>query len=803
MTPVRLLLSALILCFAPLARAQEVFPDPVEVPNPAEVPPAPLVRTAGIGPAPGIVVRVTENTTGGGWVFILKQCKELGISRIDLLVKQDEDNFVSPRTGRTLQSGELLVALPGEKTAEGWENSDWLVEMLARAAEMNIEVWAWWPCFHDADAAQRFPAAAYRSQRNEVFVDPAVPGVRERQEELLGKLLKTYYFNGVSLDWVRYNAWSDGLGGPLMERFAREQGFRASADELKSDIWKARWFENRATLLADWVGSISRQMRTRFPRTRWGAFLEPEQFSELGINFALFGRSGIDFIQPMAYWKDFKKTAEWAGTTMRRHRSLTGGTSFWPTIGVDHPIAELERAIGSFPVDPMSGLSFFTFGSWEQKTFNHLRELLTKSRPTRLLLGYEVEAPVPAASAPLVVPTGIPSAKRAEPKAFSDESSIWSVVCLGELYRRRALEARNDDPVVPVLAFHTFIEAEGGSPAYAYKCSGAYLDALLDAISTAGFNVIPLSRLQSYLIAGDPAMLPAKPIVITTDDASDSVRTVLHPRMVQRKMPYTIAAVTSWLGETAENIRPTFEFGQPQATMTWQGLREVYESKLVEIVSHSDDLHYQTTEAPLVMEGTPAETTRQYLKEHERIETNNEYMRRIRLDMLTSRRKLEKFGFRPPTIFCWPYGDWTATTRSIAESTGFTHFLLFDHPGVFASRESAGVNIPRLPFMRADEKIPLRFPGDRAEAQSWWLAFLSQARLAMSEPLLKAALAQLAPENINHPQAEITRAALDFVRGNAGAGSDRLTRLRRLYPFDPVIGPAIDRTADQFQPKPK
>ena len=29
-----------------------------------------------------------------------------GITRIDLLVKQDEDNFKSPRTGQTLQSGD-------------------------------------------------------------------------------------------------------------------------------------------------------------------------------------------------------------------------------------------------------------------------------------------------------------------------------------------------------------------------------------------------------------------------------------------------------------------------------------------------------------------------------------------------------------------------------------------------------------------------------------------------------------------------------------------------------------------------
>lgn len=80
---------------------------------------APDVSKAGSGIPRGIVVRSTENVTKGGWVRIVNKCKELGIKRIEILVKQDEDEFKSHRTGQVLQSGELLVALPGEKTAKG------------------------------------------------------------------------------------------------------------------------------------------------------------------------------------------------------------------------------------------------------------------------------------------------------------------------------------------------------------------------------------------------------------------------------------------------------------------------------------------------------------------------------------------------------------------------------------------------------------------------------------------------------------------------------------------------------------
>ena len=111
------------------------------------------------------------------------------------------------------------------------------------------------------------------------------------------------------------------------------------------------------------------------------------------------------------------------------------------------------------------------------------------------------------------------------------DTSVWSVVCLGELYRRGALPDRNIDPVCPVMAFHTFADAAAGTPVFLYKCSTAYLDAFLDAIAAAGFNVTPLSRLQNFLITGDASMLPPRPLVITLDDAfGKRLQTVRSPR---------------------------------------------------------------------------------------------------------------------------------------------------------------------------------------------------------------------------------------------------------------------------------
>ena len=234
----------------------------------------------------------------------------------------------------------------------------------------------------------------------------------------------------------------------------------------------------------------------------------------------------------------------------------------------------------------------------------------------------------------------------------------------------------------------------------------------------------PLSRLQSYAITGDAAFLPPRPIVISIDDGSQSVLKLFHPRALKRKFPYTIALDTSWMSETDESTHGTGEPGGSDPTMTWKEAKQLYESGLVEVISHSDGLHYQAMDLPLSDEGLPAETVRQWLVEKNRLETTQEYERRIRIDMDTSRRKLAEHGFPIPSFLCWPYGEWSLASKAIARQSGFTHFLGFDTPPIFVSRDTAADgNLPRIPVLRKDETIPLNFPTDKAEQQAWWLAF--------------------------------------------------------------------------------
>lgn len=769
--------------------------------EPADAGPSP---TPAATPLPqGIVVRTTENVTSGGWVWLLNQAHDSGITRVDLLVKQDEDNFHSPRTGAVLQSGELLVALPGEKTAVGWENSDWLRDLLARAKELNIKVFAWFPCFHDAQLAAAFPDAAYQSARAEKFVEAGNPLVQKRIEELLTKLIETYPFDGVSLDWVRWNSWNDGTAGPMGHDFIRRWDRDLKPVDLENDYTKARWYELRATTLADWIGRTIVAARNRHPNIKWSAFLLPPEFTEACQSYPRLGRCGLDYLQPMGYWPDWKKTPEWVGNNeiAPHQRDLTRGTAFWPTLGIDAPPAEIERAVRSLPADPIAGLSWFTYGTWEQKTFDKLRAVEQTIADARAITGVSAANAIVAPAASTRA-SSVPAHKSVEPKSFGDDATVWSVACLAELYKRGALAPKGDEPVCPVLAFHVFGEAAVGESGYLYKCSTAYLDALLKAISDAGFSVCPLSRLQSYLITGDPAMLPPKPLVITIDDGSETAYKFFRPRAAKYHFPYTIALVTSWLSEPGQPPETNQLGGAADATMSWAEAKELLDDRNVDVIAHSDAMHYQAIEVPGTDEAFPAETVRQFLGERGRLETNAEYERRIRNDMNLNRAKLIGHGFPAPTIFCWPYGEWNQAAKAIGRQIGFTHFLLFDTPATFVSHENTREDdLPRIPVMRGDEKVPVTFPTDAAEQQAWWLAFLKTGRVSMSRAMLTATLAQLTPENAARPEAEIARASIDYLRGDAAAGTARLLELRRTNPLDGGLLGAVDQTLNLFSPR--
>lgn len=725
-----------------------------------------------------IVVRTTENVTRGAWVPLLNAARKAGVRRIYLLIKQDENNYQSEATGRKLRSGEMLAPIADGSVAVGWANPEWLYEMLALGKNLEIEIHAWWPCFQDAVAADVLPEARYAGDKHDVFLDPAFQDVGFYQAKRIQSLLDTYPFDGVALDWLRYNNRPDGSTGPLAEEFRNLTGEDWSKELMTEPFAQAMWDDLRARRIASWTQDLLAESRARHPTVAWSSFVLPWTFKEVAQSYRHLSAAGLDSLQPMIYWRDWNEAPTFTSEVIRPAPfQLSGRTTIDPTFDVTEQIEDLSSALDLLPRDRLGQLVWYQHHVWTPSDFQKITQL--GKRMTARWRKLDAAAQFPLVS--------IPPTARLTPAKFSADASVWSVVCLGELYRRRP--PSGTDTVIPVLAMHRFSDGSLESGPSDWHISTAYLDALIALISDQ-FDAVPVETLAAFMTSEDRRMMPSRGLVITIDDGSATVATHFEPRSAKADIPYAIGLITSWVDED-EGRDVDMGDGLSDRILSWHDIGKLDATGRASFVSHTHDQHRYGIASADGNETGPAVTTRLWIEAENRLESEEERLRRVFLDLAASRAALMSHGVGPSTLLIWPYGESDSATEAEARDAGFTHFFEFG-PSGFAAPRRIPQRIMRITVMRADEAVPLTFPSDPIVAQRWWLAFQAWARRSQSIELVERAIAQLDNDQQSHPEALISKAAVHVLQGYADEARRQLTALRNLYPHDRAIHTAID-----------
>lgn len=161
--------------------------------------------------------------------------------------------------------------------------------------------------------------------------------------------------------------------------------------------------------------------------------------------------------------------------------------------------------------------------------------------------------------------------------------------------------------------------------------------------------------------------LPEKAVLITVDDGALSSYTKIYPLLKLHQVPAVFAIPTSWING---NTKAAYEAYGSGNLMSWDQMREIQRSGLVEFVSHSDNLHYGILSNPQ-KNMQPAAITRLYDEKTKSYESDAAYKQRILADLKRSKQVLEKeLGVESRAIF-WPYGAATKETEEIAIEAGF------------------------------------------------------------------------------------------------------------------------------------
>nr|QGT51013.1 hypothetical protein Firmicute1046_0890 [uncultured Firmicutes bacterium] len=195
------------------------------------------------------------------------------------------------------------------------------------------------------------------------------------------------------------------------------------------------------------------------------------------------------------------------------------------------------------------------------------------------------------------------------------------------------------DVKVPILMYHHI------NPRYDEGNSSANLTPEefrlhMMTLQTKNYHAISLQDYYDHVVNG--TALPENPIVITFDDGYSSNYEEAFPILKELNIPATIFVVTDTVGETPAGGKVNY------AHFTWAQAREMQESGLIDIQSHS---------------GTHCKMA----------ETSVDQMQR---ELRRSKYLIEKNVGKTCDMFAYPFGSYNAQTKQAARQAGYKMQIL-------------------------------------------------------------------------------------------------------------------------------
>ena len=201
----------------------------------------------------------------------------------------------------------------------------------------------------------------------------------------------------------------------------------------------------------------------------------------------------------------------------------------------------------------------------------------------------------------------------------------------------------------------------------------------------AGWRVVSVADLLAAQAGRKP--LPDKAVLLSFDDGYASFYSKVFPLLQQYHYPALLAVVGSWM----EARQPAEGEAPPKsALLDWAQIKAMSRSGLVEVASHSYDLHRGLPGNP---QGNrqPAGVTRIYDAAAKTYETDAAYARRIRAELQAASASIARHLGKKPRVMVWPYGEANQALVEAARAAGM--------PITFGLRDGRN-SLADLPYAR-------------------------------------------------------------------------------------------------------
>ncbi len=219
--------------------------------------------------------------------------------------------------------------------------------------------------------------------------------------------------------------------------------------------------------------------------------------------------------------------------------------------------------------------------------------------------------------------------------------------------------ARTQAQGVPILMYHSV--ATSAAPRFArFVVRPADFAGQMDHLAAAGYQPLSAADLARRRAAGD---IPARPVVLTFDDAFTDFETMVMPILQEHGFPATLYVPTAYVGRTASWLRDCDEDRRP--VLSWRALGDIV-SAGIEVSSHSHT-HPQLDRMALPL---------------------------VEDEVRRSGETLEDFLGVPVEGFAYPFGYWNRDVRSTVAAAGYSYACAVGELAATAAADT--LTLPRV-----------------------------------------------------------------------------------------------------------
>jgi len=219
---------------------------------------------------------------------------------------------------------------------------------------------------------------------------------------------------------------------------------------------------------------------------------------------------------------------------------------------------------------------------------------------------------------------------------------------------------------LPIIMYHSIFHKDTGK----YVLHPEQLEKDFIYIKNNGYTTIVVKDLIDFIENGVP--LPDKPIMLTFDDGAKTKYLYAFPLLKKYDLRAVFAVVGKWIDD--EEVKKG-------SSLTYEQIKEMADSGLVEIQSHSYDMHKSKGRVGM---------------RQKKGECENEYRQALKEDLGRVKDSLnDRLGIKV-TAVAYPFGAFSDLTNSILRELGYKAVFICTEKVNFIDKDSDLFNLCRF-----------------------------------------------------------------------------------------------------------